>query len=1542
MRRKTEKNLGTYRAVLSICAVLLAISPLPAAERRWTGDAHDLQWSNTANWSGGMPPQAGDSAYIRWTVKFNCDIALPGDLTVRVDREDGSPEVHFQGVVSGPGGLTKTGRFPLYLDNDCNTFSGPVRIEANALHATSIANIGEPCALGCPMTEDDAKITISSGSFYLDNEGVFTSDRPLHMVNGEFYVNSSLTDLTMTGPISGKFYVRGVGTMHVASCLTTTLTSCARTNSGTLDLMCPTNSFTCGLTVYAGTVRVQKLADDNTVSSIGRSGAVKLGQGRYKGVGALSYYGATDAHCNREVMVYAFTNCTSGTAVKDQSGGRLVNETAGTCVTYAGPLTVNCDANYPDSMPALFLDGAGDGRIEANLPDRLIINKQGTGTWTIAGESATTNVVSVLAGRLNVDGTLTNAPCTVSSGATIGGSGKVSQLFFAAGSHIAQTPGQPLSVDSISCDGVITVDLPLDFGADVEDGEKYTLMEWKNGDLTSSNFKLGSAPSRMNIFVNQDKKQLRLEIGKTYIQSADDAIGETSFNQVGHWVLESDGTTPADRAPRQGYNYVVASHKLRTPEKYTAANNITFGTGTGTTLTLRGANSSGGNLMWKLATGQSMTVNDLVVDGYGWLNNGLDNTIACLKGRIALMPGSWLRVQAGEPNARAYVVESSISGGADTWLRTDAEITNATLSAYKYVSYTGDNSGFLGRHQISGSGEFRVTSQANLGTPPATLRTDYMKFMGTTWRISSDLTLDSPNCGITVNMPDNRAIYIDKTIGMRFLVDSSKTATLANPFYGSAPIVKDGDGTLQLTGNLASYNGTLQLRKGNLGFGSAPASLKKLECKGGTLLMDVRFVEPHARRLTVTESLSVENGKNLIVKLSGSAVPKDETLALIQAPGTTLSTLKNSGRISIQTFGGVAGTHWVDTSSGVQTLKFKASNTVTLANMMPLVVNSDIVAAVRAAAARPHPRLFADAAGFQALRTAMATNALLYRGAMRIREDAYKLVTDSEKKKPVVYQLDASGKRLLSVSRTALYRINTLAMAYRLFGDMNIHERACKELRAVCSFSDWHPSHFLDVAEMALAVAIGYDWLYDGMDDATRALVASALRRYALEASLVNEWWITAVNNWGQVCHSGIMSAALALVDEDPVGMAAYVQRAVERLPTPMAALAPNGNYPEGPGYWNYGMEYNVVGIALLESVLGSDYGLTSLPGFLESGAYQDIVTGPSGETFNYSDGGSGRSATFAEWWYAKRFNRPDVLVYRERDMYYAYRTQWWKENRLLPLALFWVEEPAAGLKPQSPLVWNAQGGTPITIQRSSWNDSTALFVGLKGGSPSGNHGHMDGGSFILDAHKIRWAVDLGSESYAPLEANPNIGGELWTMTQNSRRWNVYRLNTWSHNVPMIDGQQQLVAGSGQVTSVTTSGKTSTVTMDLSSLYSNASKVTRTGRMYANGRRYLLHDELSGVRSGKKVRWSMITKATPRIDGPCVTLQQNGKEIVLEQCGAQIGTWQAQPAKGPNSWDSENKDCTQLTFTVTAPSSGKVDMAVRFIVSKEPFMFIVK
>jgi hypothetical protein len=73
------------------------------------------------------------------------------------------------------------------------------------------------------------------------------------------------------------------------------------------------------------------------------------------------------------------------------------------------------------------------------------------------------------------------------------------------------------------------------------------------------------------------------------------------------------------------------------------------------------------------------------------------------------------------------------------------------------------------------------------------------------------------------------------------------------------------------------------------------------------------------------------------------------------------------------------------------------------------------------------------------------------------------------------------GRRLLDKSREALRRLFYLSYAYRTTGDAKYAERAEKEMVYIAQFSDWNPTHFLDVAEMTMAMAIGYDWLYDNL-----------------------------------------------------------------------------------------------------------------------------------------------------------------------------------------------------------------------------------------------------------------------------------------------------------------------------------------------------------------------------------------------------------------------------------------------------------------------------
>src|SRR5690606_24481084 len=60
-----------------------------------------------------------------------------------------------------------------------------------------------------------------------------------------------------------------------------------------------------------------------------------------------------------------------------------------------------------------------------------------------------------------------------------------------------------------------------------------------------------------------------------------------------------------------------------------------------------------------------------------------------------------------------------------------------------------------------------------------------------------------------------------------------------------------------------------------------------------------------------------------------------------------------------------------------------------------------------------------------------------------------------------------TGWRLLSVSREMLRRVNMLGMVYRLEREPAVLQRINDEVLAVCRFSDWNPSHYLDVGEMA-------------------------------------------------------------------------------------------------------------------------------------------------------------------------------------------------------------------------------------------------------------------------------------------------------------------------------------------------------------------------------------------------------------------------------------------------------------------------------------------
>jgi MYXO-CTERM domain-containing protein len=83
------------------------------------------------------------------------------------------------------------------------------------------------------------------------------------------------------------------------------------------------------------------------------------------------------------------------------------------------------------------------------------VAKQGSGTLTLAGNNTYSGATAVEAGKLVVNGAITNSTVTVQSGATLGGSGAVGSTTLLSGSAIApgNSPGSITNIGNLTWSG---------------------------------------------------------------------------------------------------------------------------------------------------------------------------------------------------------------------------------------------------------------------------------------------------------------------------------------------------------------------------------------------------------------------------------------------------------------------------------------------------------------------------------------------------------------------------------------------------------------------------------------------------------------------------------------------------------------------------------------------------------------------------------------------------------------------------------------------------------------------------------------------------------------------------------------------------------------------------------------------------------------------------------------------------------------------------------------------------------------------------------
>jgi hypothetical protein len=524
-----------------------------------------------------------------------------------------------------------------------------------------------------------------------------------------------------------------------------------------------------------------------------------------------------------------------------------------------------------------------------------------------------------------------------------------------------------------------------------------------------------------------------------------------------------------------------------------------------------------------------------------------------------------------------------------------------------------------------------------------------------------------------------------------------------------------------------------------------------------------------------------------------------------------------------------------------------------------------------------------------------------------------------------------TGRRLLAVSREALRRLFFLSYAYRMSGDEKYSKRAEQEMLAVAAFSDWNPSHFLDVGEMTMAMAIGYDWLYDKLPQTSRDQIKAAIQQKGIDASLVQgqNSWLKVTNNWNQVCNAGMVYGAMAIYEDNPEQAKSIINRAINSVVLSMNEYAPDGAYPEGYSYWGYGTSFNVMLISALENLFGSSFGLAEQPGFLKTAAYLENMTGPSGLPFNYSDAGGRDELQPAMFWFAQRQKNPSLL-WVERTRIGSDNLKEDLKNRLLPAMMLWLgNQNLSNITAPKATIWMGKGRNPVALIRTSWTDPNAIFVGIKGGSPSVSHAHMDAGTFVMESEGVRWAMDFGMQNYESLESKKV---DLWNMRQNSQRWEVFRYNNLAHNTLTVNGQLQRVQGKATITGFSDMPNHMSASVDLSELYAGALTTANRNIAIINKESVRVHDEVETAAEPATVRWTMVTPATVKLVTPNVAeLTKDGKTLLVRvDAPAQITlkTWPTDPV---HDYDATNPGTTLLGFEVTVPAKTKATLTVQLM-----------
>jgi hypothetical protein len=322
----------------------------------------------------------------------------------------------------------------------------------------------------------------------------------------------------------------------------------------------------------------------------------------------------------------------------------------------------------------------------------------------------------------------------------------------------------------------------------------------------------------------------------------------------------------------------------------------------------------------------------------------------------------------------------------------------------------------------------------------------------------------------------------------------------------------------------------------------------------------------------------------------------------------------------------------------------------------------------------PHPRLYLDDKNLRLARSLPWLN----QAEANVRKSADEYAGSLQLR----YPRNVHNEHLLR-AREVQGRVVTLLARFLECGLDKYRDAVLKHVRMMGEWECWSwikwreanyaPDAIFDLSygENSATLALAYDLLYNTLSNAEKKLCLDIARRWSFASGMKNArkggaWWFGKPNhNWNGVCAGGLGLLALAMRDDAPE--AGPLLESAEQSIRPFIEYlqGTDGAWPEGIGYWNYGMRYAFMYLLSHEKAFGQVHPLMRVAALRKTMRFP-LDFCPGGQPCGFGDSNHW-SPLPVHYAMARRLRCGDVTadidrIMQKDDAAAATRTRWWPD----------------------------------------------------------------------------------------------------------------------------------------------------------------------------------------------------------------------------------------------------------------------------------------